>query len=65
MNFYMRNHFSGEPLEFPVIPLSPVTKFSDLRVRAGHNDTNPFIIDELMRRTFAGTGQQGSLGANV
>jgi hypothetical protein len=65
MNFYMRNHFSGDQLSFPVIPLSPVTKFSDLRVRAGHNDTNPFIIDELMRRTYVGTGQQGALGANV
>lgn len=65
MNFYMRDHFGGDPLDFPVITGSPVTKHSDFRFRAGHNDLNPFIIDELMRRLHVGTGQTGSLGINV
>jgi hypothetical protein len=65
MNFYMRGYLGGDPLDFPVISGSPVTKHSDFRFRAGHNDLNPFIIDELMRRMHVGTGQQGSLGVNV
>lgn len=65
MNFYMRDHYSGDPLDFPVIAGSPVTKHSDFRFRAGHNDLNPFVIDELMRRLHVDTGQQGSVGINV
>jgi len=65
MNFYMRDDLSGDPLDFPVIPLSPVTKHSDLRFRAGHNDLNPFMIDEMMRRLLADEGQPSSIGANV
>ena len=65
MNFYMRDDLSGDPLNFPVIPLSPVTKHSDFRFRAGHNDLNPFILDELVRRLYADEGQPSSLGLNV
>ncbi len=65
MNFFMRDDLGGDPLDFPIIPLSPVTKHSDFRFRAGHNDLNPFIIDELMRRMYADQGQPSSLGMDV
>lgn len=65
MNFYMRDDLGGDPLKFPVIPNSPVTRHSDFRFRGGHNDMNPFIIDEWVRRLHTDTGQPGSLGANV
>ena len=65
MNFYMRDDLGGDPLDFPIIPNSPVTKHSDFRFRGGHNDLNPFIIDELARRLFVETGNKGSLGVNT
>lgn len=62
-NLYFRSEWSQRPLEYPFFPGSPVTRFKDVRVRAGKNDiSNPFIRDELMRRLFIGTGQQGSVG---
>ena len=65
MNFYMRDDLGGDPLDFPIIPGSPVTKHSDFRFRGGHNDLNPFLIDELARRLFIDTGNKGSLGVNT
>ena len=65
MNFYMRDDLGGDPLNFPIIPNSPVTKHSDFRFRGGHNDLNPFLIDELARRMFIDTGNKGSLGVNT
>lgn len=62
-NFYFRNDFGGDPLEWPLFPNYPVTAFHDMRMRAGKNDpTNPFIEDEYMRRLYISTGQQGSRG---
>ncbi len=65
MNFYMRDDLGGDPLKYPVIPNSPVTSYSDFRFRGGHNDLNPFILDELARRLFIDTGNKGSLGVNT
>ena len=65
MNFYMRDDLGGDPLNFPIIPNSPVTRHSDFRFRGGHNDLNPFILDELARRLFIDTGNKGSLGVNT
>ena len=65
MNFYMRDDLGGDPLNFPIIPGSPVTKHSDFRFRGGHNDLNPFLIDELARRLFIDMGNRGSLGVNT
>ena len=65
MNFYMRDDLGGDPLKYPVIPKSPVSSYSDFRFRGGHNDTNPFILDELARRLFIDTGNKGSLGVNT
>ncbi len=62
-NVFFRSEFGERPLDYPFIPESAVTRFKDIRVRAGKNDiSNPFIRDELMRRIFAGTGQKGSVG---
>jgi len=65
MNFYMRDDLGGDPLKYAVIPGSPVTSYSDFRFRGGHNDLNPFIIDELARRLFVDMGNKGSLGVNT
>ncbi len=62
-NFFFRNDYGGDPLEFPLFPDYPVNQFHDVRVRAGKNDpSNPFIEDEFMRRVFISTGQAGSRG---
>jgi hypothetical protein len=62
-NFFFRNDLGGDPVNFPLFPLDPVTQFHDVRCRAGKNDpNNPFIEDELMRRLFADQGQVSSLG---
>lgn len=63
-NLFFRNDFGGtRPQNYPFFADSPVTRFQDLRLRAGKNDmANPFITDEFMRRTFIGTGQKGGRG---
>ena len=62
-NFYFRDDLGGDPLDFKLFPDDPVTKFHDLRIRAGKNDpSNPFIEDEFMRRLFVDLGQVGSVG---
>lgn len=62
-NFYFRDELGDSPEDYPFFPGNPVTKFEDLRVRAGKNDiSNPFIKDEMMRRIHIGTGQKGSHG---
>lgn len=65
LNFYMRDDLGGDPLKYAVIPNSPVTVHSDFRFRGGHNDVNPFIIDELARRLFVDMGNKGALGVNT
>lgn len=62
-NIFFRGELGESPQDYPFFPESKVTKFEDIRIRAGKNDIqNPFISDELMRRLFIGTGQQGSIG---
>ena len=62
-NFYFRDDLGGDPLNFALFPDDTVTKFHDLRIRAGKNDpSNPFIEDELMRRLYKDLGQVGSVG---
>jgi len=62
-NLYFRSDFGNRPQVYPFIPDNPVTSFEDIRLRAGKNDmVDPFITDELMRRLFIATGQQGSRG---
>lgn len=62
-NLYFRSEWSERPLDYPFFGDSPVTRFLDLRLRAGKNDIDtPFIKDELMRRLYLGTGQKSSIG---
>ncbi len=62
-NIFFRSELGESPQDYPFFPDSKITKFEDIRIRAGKNDiTNPFIRDELMRRIFIGTGQEGSRG---
>lgn len=63
-NMYFRSEFGDRPVDYPFFPENSVTKFEDIRIRAGKNDiSNPFIKDELLRRIFAATGQEGSVGS--
>ncbi|MBM3880545.1 MAG: hypothetical protein FJ387_12655, partial [Verrucomicrobia bacterium] len=62
-NLFFRSEWGERPLDYPLFKDSPVTRFEDVRVRAGKNDiSNPFIKDELMRRIYLGTGQKSSVG---
>ncbi len=62
-NFYFRDDLGGDPIDFKLFPDDTITKFHDLRIRAGKNDpSNPFIEDEFMRRLFVDLGQVGSVG---
>jgi len=62
-NLMFRSELGERPLDYAFFPDSAVTRFRDLRLRAGKNDvSNPFIKDEYVRRLFLGTGQQGSIG---
>ncbi len=62
-NFFFRNEMGGSPVDYPLFPGYSLTRFGDVRLRAGKNDVkNPFIKDELVRRIHIGTGQKGSMG---
>jgi len=62
-NIFFRNELGESPQDYTFFPDSKVTKFEDMRLRAGKNDiANPFIRDEFARRVYLGTGQEGSLG---
>lgn len=58
MNLFFRSDFGISRLRLKnFIPTSSLTEWDTLRLRAGKNDPyNPFIIDEWMRRSFAGMG---------
>jgi len=65
-NLFFRGELGDSPEDYAFFPESRVTTFEDMRLRAGKNDIyNPFIADELMRRLFIGTGQQGAIGTFV
>ena len=63
-NFFFRSEFGSRPVEYPFFEDSPLTQFTDLRVRAGKNDiANPWITDEMMRRIYKNTGQVSATGS--
>ncbi len=65
-NFFFRGELGESPQDYAFFPESRVTKFEDMRLRAGKNDvSNPFIKDELMRHIYIGTGQEGAHGTFV
>jgi hypothetical protein len=60
---YFRGDYGASKLEFPLVPGSPVEVFDKIVLRAGMNDhSNPFILDELVRRLYADMGQVSSRG---
>lgn len=62
-NIFFRGELGSSPEDYAFFPDRRVTKFGDIRIRAGKNDIkNPFVHDELVRRIFIGTGQEGSIG---
>ena len=63
---YFRGDYGPGRLEFPLIPNSEVASFDTLVLRAGMNDhSNPFIVDELVRRLQFKMGHVASRGTFV
>jgi CotH kinase protein/Chitobiase/beta-hexosaminidase C-terminal domain/Lamin Tail Domain len=57
LNLFFRDDLGGSPLDYPLVAGSPITKYENIRLRAGKNDTNnPFIRDELCRRLMRDAG---------
>jgi len=63
-NLYFRKDYGDDQLDYPWLGEDyPVTKFLQMRVRAGKNDiSNPFIVDETVRRLYHEMGQESSIG---
>ncbi len=63
---YFRGDYGLGRLEYPLIPDISVTSFDGIVLRAGMNDpTNPFVVDELVRRLHGDTGNPASHGTYV
>ena len=63
LNVFFRDELGGTPIDYPFVPISPITGYENLRLRAGKNDlSNPFIRDEYLRRLFVEMGQVSVLG---
>jgi hypothetical protein len=63
---YFRGDYGARQLEYRLFPEVPLEAFDRVVLRAGMNDhSNPFLIDELVRRLFAATGQVSSRGTFV
>ena len=60
---YFRGDYGPSMLHYPFFEGSEVQSFDRIILRAGMNDhSNPFIVDELVRRMQLATGQVGSRG---
>jgi len=60
---YFRNDYGEGRLNYPLFPLTPVSEFDQLVLRAGFNEqSNPFIRDEIMRRLSSDMGSIASHG---
>ena len=60
---YFRGDYGPGRLRYPFFPGLQVQDFNHIVLRAGMNDhTNPFIIDELVRRLAADMGQVSARG---
>ena len=58
LNLFFRDDLEPSPLTYPLVPGSAVTKYDNIRLRAGKNDiSNPFIRDEFTRRLMLDMGQ--------
>lgn len=59
---YFRGDYGDGRLQHPFIPESPVEEFDVIVCRAGSNDLNPFVRDEIQRRLLADCGQVSARG---
>jgi len=60
--FYFRDRYDGsDQLEFPMFPRSDISSYHSFTLRGGHNDRNPFIKDELLRRLHKDMGRTEEL----
>jgi hypothetical protein len=58
LNLFFRDDLGQSPLHYPLVPGSIVTRYENIRLRAGKNDiSNPFIRDEFVRRLSLAMGQ--------
>jgi len=63
---YFRGDYGQTRLEYPMFPDVPFEEFETISLRAGMNDhSNPFIVDELVRRLYGDTGNVSSHGTLV
>lgn len=63
---YFRSDYGASKLEYPIIPEIPLQEFDKIVLRAGMNDhSNPFIVDELVRRLSSDMGMVASHGTFV
>jgi hypothetical protein len=63
---YFRGDYGASELEYPLFPGSAVDVFDKVVLRAGMNDhSNPFVVDELVRRLASDMGHVASLGTFV
>lgn len=63
---YFRGDYGQTRLEYPMFPDVPFDEFEKISLRAGMNDhSNPFIVDELVRRLYGDTGNVSSHGTLV
>ncbi len=62
---YFRGDYGAGRLRYPLVPASGVEEYDAIVCRAGSNDLNPFVRDEIMRRLLADCGQVSARGAFV
>lgn len=63
---YFRGDYGPGKLEYPVVKGSTIQSYDKLVLRAGMNDhSNPFIVDEWVRRLSFDTGHIASRGSFV
>ncbi|MDA7644740.1 lamin tail domain-containing protein [bacterium] len=63
---YFRGDYGESELTYPIIPRSPADQYKQIVLRAGMNDhSNPFVVDELVRRLSADMGQVSAQGTLV
>ena len=62
---YFRGDYGAGRLRFPLVPVAGVEEYDAVVCRAGSNDLNPFVRDEIMRRLLADCGQVSARGTFV
>lgn len=59
---YFRGDYGSGRLHYPLVPVSSTEDYDALVCRAGSNDLNPFVRDEICRRLLADCGQVSARG---